>query len=210
MLTVMAKQEVFYLHPLEWENDLDVERFSVSTLDYMIVRTYNNYVLFFKLYDAEQPTVVDKDSTDSYSFLKRRDSTVRFFAQWLDSLEGNFPSFDDIEKSHLSATTLGNLNLWSVSPMAYGEKPEVIRQLTNGAAMNVTIHSYPPMSILQTDYRDANMSAANFGFVAPVTYRHLWDCISESVIILYPPRTMESGSDECYGQDAAHSKLCKE
>lgn len=99
--------------------------------------------------------------------------------------------------------------------MAYGEKPEVIRQLTNGvteeslskaldimatirdkAAMNVTIHSYPPMSILQTDYRDANMSAANFGFVAPVTYRHLWDCISESVIILYPPRTMESGSDE--------------
>lgn len=59
MLRVMAKQEVFYLHPLEWENDFDVERFKVSTLDYMAVRTYNNYVLFFKLYDAEQPTVVD-------------------------------------------------------------------------------------------------------------------------------------------------------
>ncbi|KAE8420190.1 transferase [Aspergillus pseudocaelatus] len=488
MVTVMAKQEVFYLHPLGWENDPDVERIKVSTLDYMTACTYNSYALFFKLDDADKPKVaavlqaglertlsqarhlcgkIEKDATDGYSFVKRKDSTVRFFVQWLDSLEGNFPSFDDIEKSHFSATTLGDLNLWSVSPMTYGEKPEAhpdrspvvaafkanfirgglvfimhhhhyandvlgwagfthqlaencyaivnqtpfptwdiacldrsrltkpevpeeakvdgpasperhpdhtvavsllfhlpkskaaelkqlamptdgpwistydafsafiwrtlsrlrapifkpdmssnifwseavdmrrrmdnpkvppriqgnimfaafsptapvpqptlaevisewpfsklasyIRQLTNSvteeslskaldivatirdkAAMNVRINSYPPMSILQTDHRDANMSAANFGFATPVTYRHLLDCISEGVIIIYPPRTMEPGSDEgCEfaisyekrlaqelindpewnkffeyrgvdAEDAAHSKLCKE
>ncbi|QRD94695.1 hypothetical protein F9C07_2205456 [Aspergillus flavus] len=406
MLAAMAKQEVFYLQPLGWENDPDEERYKVSTLNYLTARSYNNYALFFKLDNVDKPKVVDvlkaglertlsqtrhlsgtieKDSTDGYSFVKRKDSTVRFFVQWLDSSEENFPSFEDIEKAHFSATTLGDLNLWSVPPMTYGLvfimhhhhyandvlgwagfthqlaencyaivnqtpfptwdlacldrsrllKPEVpeeakvdgpasperhpdhtvavsllfhlprgkaielkqlatptdgswistydafsafiwrtltrlrapavdmrrrmvnpkvppriqgnimfaalsptapvpqptlaeiisewpfpklasyIRQLTDSmteeslsqaldviatirdkAAMNVRINSYPPMSILQTDHRDVNMNAANFGFATPVTYRHLLDCISEGVIIIYPPRTTGPDSDE--------------
>lgn len=137
MLAAMAKQEVFYLQPLGWENDPDEERYKVSTLDYLTARSYNNYALFFKLDNVDKPKVVDvlkaglertlsqtrhlcgtieKDSTDGYSFVKRKDSTVRFFVQWLDSPEENFPSFEDIEKAHFSATILGDLNLWSVSP----------------------------------------------------------------------------------------------
>ncbi|KAE8374234.1 transferase [Aspergillus bertholletiae] len=440
----MVKQEVFHIHPLGWENDPDVERFKVSTLDYLTACTYNNYALFFKVDDEDKHKAADvlkaglertlsqarhlcgtieKDSTGGYSFVKRKGSTVRFFVQWLDSPGEDFPSFDDMQKSHFSTTTLGDLDIWSVPPMTYGEKPEAhpdnspvvaaykanfvrgglvfimhhhhyandvmgwaglthqlaencyaivnqtsfptwdfacldrsrvtkpelpeeakvdgpasperhpdhtvavsllfhlpkskaielkklatttdgswistydafsafiwrtlsrlrapifkpdmsssifwaeavdmrrrmenpkvppriqgnimyaalsstapvpqptlaevisewpfpkvasyIRQLTNSvteenlsqtldmvatirdkAALNVRINSYPPMSILQTDHRDANITAADFGFVSPVTYRHLLDCITEGVIIIYPPRTVGPDSDE--------------
>jgi hypothetical protein len=63
-------------------------------------------------------------------------------------------------------------------------------------ALNIRIDSQPPMSILQTDHRDANVTAADFGFAKPITYRHLLDCVTEGVIIIYPPRSMAPESDE--------------
>ncbi|KAL4895610.1 hypothetical protein BDV59DRAFT_211262 [Aspergillus ambiguus] len=47
-----------------------------------------------------------------------------FFVQWFDADGEEYPSLDDIEKAHFSATILGDLNRWSVPPMTYGEKPE--------------------------------------------------------------------------------------
>ncbi|KAF5861865.1 hypothetical protein ETB97_012416 [Aspergillus alliaceus] len=141
----MPKQELFPLHPSGWENDPDEERFKVSTLDYLAACTYNNYALFFKLDDTEKGKAVgvlkaglertlsqarhlcgsiEKDPTGGHSFVKKKDSTVQFFVQWLDSPGEEYPSLETIQQSHFSATTLGDLNLWSVAPMTYGEKPE--------------------------------------------------------------------------------------
>jgi hypothetical protein len=138
----MPKQEVFYLHPLGWENDPEEERSKVSTLDYLTVCTYNNYALFFRLDDADRSKAaavlkaglertlsqarhlcgkIEKNAAGGHSFVKKKGSTVRFFVQWL---EDNYPSFDDIHKSYFSATTLGDLNIWSVPPMTYGKKPQ--------------------------------------------------------------------------------------
>ncbi|OTA55459.1 hypothetical protein K449DRAFT_408814 [Hypoxylon sp. EC38] len=141
----MPKHETFNLHPFGWENDPDEERFKLSTLDYLTAATYNNYALFFQLSDAGKHRAaeilkeglertlsqvrhlcgkIEKDSSGGYSFTKKKDSTVQFVVQWLDSPEDNYPSFDDIQKANFGAPTLGDLNLWSVPPMTYGEKPE--------------------------------------------------------------------------------------
>ncbi|GKT46986.1 trichothecene 3-O-acetyltransferase TRI101 [Colletotrichum spaethianum] len=143
----MPKEEVYNLHPYGWENDPEVERFRLSTLDYLTVLAYNHYAIFFRVDDAAKPRVVEvlktglertlaqvrhlngrieKDPWGGYSFTKKKDDTVRFVVQWLDDPEdaGKYPSFDDIERAHYTTLALGDLSLWAVEPMTYGEKPE--------------------------------------------------------------------------------------
>jgi hypothetical protein len=62
--------------------------------------------------------------------------------------------------------------------------------------LNTRVDAQPPLSILQTDHRDANITSADFGFAKPATYRHLLDRITEGVIIIYPPRDPSPESDE--------------
>ncbi|KAE8152514.1 transferase family-domain-containing protein [Aspergillus avenaceus] len=424
---MVPRQEVYQIHPLGWETDPEEERFKVSTLDYLSACTYNNYALFFKLDDVDKERIVsilkaglertlsqvrhlcgtiEKDETGGHSFVKKKDSAVQFVVQWLDLAGDHFPSYEKISNSHFCSTVLGDLSLWSVNPMTYGEKPEAhpnssptvaaykanfirgglvfnmhhhhyandvmgwaglahqlaencyavanqtafplwepacigfprlmkevakseevdgptsperhpdhgagvsllfhlpkskaaelkrltmpnegwistydafsvfiwrtltrintpvfkpdmsahlfwaeavdmrrrihdpkppariqgnvmfaalsdtapvarptvaeiisewplsklasyVRQMTDSlrdkTAVNIRVDSYPPMSVLQTDHRDANITAANFGFATPTTYRHLFDCITQGVVIIYPPRTTFPGSDE--------------
>ncbi|KXG50428.1 Transferase [Penicillium griseofulvum] len=143
----MPKQDVFQLHPLGWENDPEEERFKVSTLDYLTACTYNNYAIFFRVDDADKARVADvlkaglertlsqvrhicgtieKDPSGGHSFVKKKDSTVQFVVQWLDSPEDSddYPSFDDIAKNYFCTSALGDLSRWSIPPMTYGEKPE--------------------------------------------------------------------------------------
>ncbi|KAK1987829.1 acyltransferase [Colletotrichum cereale] len=143
----MPKEEFYDLHPYGWENDPEVERFRFSTLDYLSVISYNHFALFFRLDDAEKPRVVEilkagvertlaqvrhlngrieKDPRGGYSFTKKKDDTVRFVVQWLDNPEdaARYPSFDDIERAHFTALSLGDLGLWAVEPMTFGYKLE--------------------------------------------------------------------------------------
>ncbi|KAI1661084.1 transferase [Daldinia decipiens] len=141
----MVQQQVFHLHPHGWEDDPEEERYKVSTLDYLSGLRYNNYALFFRLDDDAKRRVasilkeglertisqarhvcgtIEKDSEGGHSFVKKRDSTVQFVVQWLDSSADNYPSFDDLYDSHFSTTTLGPLETWSVYPMTAGDKPE--------------------------------------------------------------------------------------
>ncbi|OQE34825.1 hypothetical protein PENCOP_c015G02132 [Penicillium coprophilum] len=143
----MPKQEVVHLHPFGWENDPEEERFKVSTLDYLTACTYNNYALFFRVDDADKARVVDvlktglertlsqvrhicgtieKDPSGGHSFVKKKNSTVQFVVQWLDSPEDSddYPSFDEVAEKNFCTSALGDLKRWSVPPMTYGEKPE--------------------------------------------------------------------------------------
>ncbi|TDZ74628.1 Trichothecene 3-O-acetyltransferase TRI101 [Colletotrichum trifolii] len=143
----MPKQQVYQLRPHGYENDPEVERYKVSTLDYLTAQTYNNYAIFFRLDDKDKPLVVDtlkgglertlaqarhlngrieKDAGGGHSFTKRKDDTVRLHVQWLDDPADAdiYPSLDDIHKANYSSAFLGDLDLWSVWPMTYGEKPE--------------------------------------------------------------------------------------
>lgn len=141
----MPDQQTFHLHPFGWEEDPEEERFKVSSLDYLTACTYNNYALFFRMEDGTKSRAIEvlksglertlsqtrhlcgtieKDAEGGHSFVKKQDGTVEFVVQRLD-LEGeNYPSFDEIEKENFRTAFLGDLNLWSVAPMTYGEKPE--------------------------------------------------------------------------------------
>ncbi|KAJ5712077.1 Transferase [Penicillium malachiteum] len=130
-----------------WENDPEEERFKVSTLDYLTVCTYNNYAIFFRVEDADKPRIaeelktglertlsqvrhicgtIEKDPSNGHFFVKKKDSTVQFVVQWLDSPEksNDYPSFDEIAGGNFCTSVLGDLARWSVPTMTYGEKPE--------------------------------------------------------------------------------------
>lgn len=73
---------------------------------------------------------------------------------------------------------------------------EMVATIRDKTSLNVRVDAQPPMSILQTDHRDAKITVADFGFAKPVTYRHLLDRITEGVIVIYPPRDPSPESDE--------------
>lgn len=73
---------------------------------------------------------------------------------------------------------------------------DVVATVRDKSSLNLRIDSFPPMSVLQTDHRDANISNADFGFGKPATYRHLIDQITQGVIIIYPSRDPSPESDE--------------
>lgn len=141
----MPKKLEFRLFPLDYENDPEEERFRLSTLDYLTACSYNNYALFFELNDEDKKRTaavlkaglertlsqcrhlvgtIEKNEDGDHSFVKKRDSTVGFIVQWLDSDEDTFPSFSGIEKSHFTSSSLGDIRILSVYPMANWEGPE--------------------------------------------------------------------------------------
>lgn len=142
----MPRKEEYRLYPFGYEDDPDEERFRLSTLDYLTTQTYNNYALFFKVNEEEKSTVaavlkqglelslgqarhlvgtIEKNEYgDDHSFVKKRDSTVGFTVQWLDSPVDNFPSYSDLEKAQFVSSSLGDITVLSVDGMTYGEKPE--------------------------------------------------------------------------------------
>ncbi|KAJ6070371.1 hypothetical protein N7467_011690 [Penicillium canescens] len=84
----------------------------------------------------------------------------------------------------------------SVTQEALDQTLDMVATVRDKTALNMQIDAYPPMSILQTDHRDADITSADFGFGTPTTYRHLLDCMTQGVLIIYPPRDNAPESDE--------------
>ncbi|KJJ30947.1 acyl transferase [Aspergillus flavus AF70] len=71
-----------------------------------------------------------------------------------------------------------------------------IKDKTN---LNIRINSKPPMSIITTDHRDAQVTNADFGFARPLCHRHLQQGtgVTVGVHLVYPPKLDENpDSDE--------------
>ncbi|GAB1319809.1 Trichothecene 3-O-acetyltransferase [Madurella fahalii] len=143
----MAKTEEYQLRPLGWESDPQEERLRFSSLDYLAACTYNSYAIFFKLKDEERPNVVTalrqglertlaqcrqlvgtiepNAADDDHSFVKKRDSTVKFVVKYFSADDGA-PSISDIEKAHFASSYLGDTTRFIIEGMTYGEKPECL------------------------------------------------------------------------------------
>jgi hypothetical protein len=143
----MPKTEEYQLRPLGWENDPEEERLRFSSMDYLAACTYNSYALFFGLLDEARPkavatlreglertlaqcrqlvgTIEKNDHDDDHSFIKKRDSTVKFVVKYFEA-EDDAPSMADIEKAHFASSSLGDTSRFVVEGMAYGEKPECL------------------------------------------------------------------------------------
>jgi len=161
------QHHVFHLHPLGWASGPDKETIPLSTLDYLPPCLYNNYVLFFRLDDADKSRMVallksglertlsqarhlcgtvEKDAvTGDHAFIIHRDSTVQLHVQWLDLWHDSvspYPSFSELEAHSFSSTVLGDLGLWSVAPMTHGIKPEA--HINNSPAVSAFKASFIP------------------------------------------------------------------
>lgn len=73
---------------------------------------------------------------------------------------------------------------------------DMVAAVRDKTSLNTQIDAQPPLSILQTDHRDAKITETDWGFARPITYRHVIDNVSIGVIIIYPPRDPSPESDE--------------
>lgn len=140
-----TKEQVYHLHPTDWENDPEEERWDVSLLDYNSPKDYFNYAVYFRLDKSEKTNaisvikaglertlsqarhlcgIIAKTPEGGHCFLKKKTDTVKFIVQWLDAPEDNYPTLDEIERGGFGAAQLGDRNRWCVPPLLAGESPE--------------------------------------------------------------------------------------
>lgn len=72
-----------------------------------------------------------------------------------------------------------------------------VAPVENKYDLSTRLDTFPPMSMVVTDWREADVCSSSFGFGKPVAYRHLSDRIVDGVVIVYPPtREGPGGEDE--------------
>ncbi|KAK2043076.1 acyltransferase [Colletotrichum somersetense] len=73
-----------------------------------------------------------------------------------------------------------------------------VAPVRNKEDLSIRVDSFPPMSLVLTDWRDADVCTTDFGFAKPTAFRHLFnpDTVINNVVIVYPPRRGPAGDDE--------------
>ncbi|KAH0430613.1 acyl transferase [Colletotrichum camelliae] len=73
---------------------------------------------------------------------------------------------------------------------------QMLAPIRNKADLSVRVNSSPPMTVAMTDWRDADVRSADFGFGKPGAFRHLLDTMAEGLVIVYPPHRGPAGEEE--------------
>ncbi|KAB5513433.1 transferase family-domain-containing protein [Coniochaeta sp. 2T2.1] len=84
----------------------------------------------------------------------------------------------------------------SVTGEMLGGALAMVAPVRNKKDLSVRVNSFPLLSMVVTDWRDADVCGADFGFGRPVAFRHLFDTVTEGPVIVYPPRAGPAGEDE--------------
>jgi hypothetical protein len=71
-----------------------------------------------------------------------------------------------------------------------------IEPVRNKEDLSVRVDAFPPMTLIITDWREADICNADFGFAKPTAFRHLFDTVAEGLVIVYPPHDGPAGDDE--------------
>ncbi|KAI0194579.1 transferase [Astrocystis sublimbata] len=70
---------------------------------------------------------------------------------------------------------------------------DAVAPLRDKSNLHVQLESFPPMSLAVTDWRDASVRSADFGFGRPVAFRQLADKVVSNMLIIYPQESTEQG-----------------
>lgn len=140
LIIAMPSRQVFQLHPFGWESDPDEERFKVSIIDRTPVTSYTQYVVYFRVDDADKDHAVDvlkaglektlsqakyfcatieSDPEGGQSFVKKKETTVDFILRRLDLPGDEYPLLDEIEAAYFSARSQGDVNIWGQSSLLH-------------------------------------------------------------------------------------------
>ncbi|KAF4458916.1 acyl transferase [Fusarium albosuccineum] len=69
-------------------------------------------------------------------------------------------------------------------------------RIWNKEDLSIHVDSFPPMSILVSDWRYANYCDYDFGFASPTAFRHLFGGVPLSQAVVYSPHRGPAGDDE--------------
>lgn len=73
---------------------------------------------------------------------------------------------------------------------------QMLAPIRNKADLSVKVNSFPPGTLAITDWRDADVCTADFGFGKATAFRHLADIVNENLVIVYPPHDGPAGDEE--------------
>ncbi|KAJ0382969.1 hypothetical protein COL922a_011447 [Colletotrichum nupharicola] len=73
---------------------------------------------------------------------------------------------------------------------------QMLAPIRNKADLSVRVNCFPPMTVAMTDWRDADVCSADFGFGKPSAFRHLLDTMAEGLVVVHPPHRGPAGEDE--------------
>jgi hypothetical protein len=69
-------------------------------------------------------TIERDDDGDGYSIVRKKNTTVQFVVQHLDTPQDSFPSYAEIAKANFLSPVLGDIEVLCNKPMTVGNKPE--------------------------------------------------------------------------------------
>ncbi|KAH9893055.1 hypothetical protein F4778DRAFT_795065 [Xylariomycetidae sp. FL2044] len=73
----------------------------------------------------------------------------------------------------------------------------LIAPVRDKRGISLRVDAEPPMSVFVTDHRSGDITAFDFGFGRPLTYRHFWgDLISAGLVLVYAPIRKPDDPDE--------------
>lgn len=73
---------------------------------------------------------------------------------------------------------------------------QTLAPIRNKQDLCVRVGSFPPGGLFITDWRDADVCTADFGFGKATAFRHLFDMLTEMMVFIYPPHWGPAGDDE--------------
>ncbi|KAI1774509.1 acyltransferase [Hypoxylon cercidicola] len=86
----------------------------------------------------------------------------------------------------------------STTEETLGAALKAVAPIRDKTSLFIRIDSFPPLTIIMTDWRDTKICDANFGFSKPKAFRHLFAAkIDEGLAIVYPPRDSGNPDEGC-------------
>lgn len=74
----------------------------------------------------------------------------------------------------------------------------MVAPIRDKRTISLRLDSYPPMSMLMTDHRPADVGSFDFGFGKPITYRHLFGGFSTAgAVVMYAPVRSADPDEGC-------------
>lgn len=84
----------------------------------------------------------------------------------------------------------------SVTADTLGGLLQKVARVRNKQDLSINLDSFPPMALLVSDWRSANITTFDFGFGETAAYRHLFGGVPLCQAVVYPPRKGPAGDDE--------------
>jgi hypothetical protein len=83
-----------------------------------------------------------------------------------------------------------------VTPEMLSATLQKVAHVRNKHDLSISVDSFPPLAMLVSDWRVAEISTYDFGFAEPIAWRHLFGGVPLCQVVVYAPRKGPARDDE--------------